>query len=336
MSRDKTRKRLFRERVSSMKVQNIIVFLAVASSAFGQSGTIAGSVVDPTGATIAQARVKLRLDGRAPDRESQSTETGEYSFSNVPLGPFRVSFNAKGFAPQIVTGELRDGETLALPKTILAVETVNSGVTVSENVEAIAEAQIKLAETQRFAGLVPNYFVNYNPDAAPLNARQKFQLTWRTFLDPSSFAITGIIAGVQQARNTHKGFGQGGQGYAKRYGAAYGDFVTSVMLDRVVMPTIFHQDPRYFYKGTGSTKSRAGYALSRTFICQGDNKKAQFCYSRLISNFGSGFATNYLYPKADRNTNGQILQDSAIGIGAEALANLFQEFIAKKITKRKQ
>jgi hypothetical protein len=82
-----------------------------------------------------------------------------------------------------------------------------------------------------------------------------------------------MAAGVSQAQNTNKGFGQGAEGYAKRYGAAYADFATSLLLEKVALSTVFKQDPRYFYKGTGSNRSRFFYAVSRSVICQGDNRK---------------------------------------------------------------
>lgn len=125
------------------------------------------------------------------------------------------------------------------------------------------------------------------------------------------------------------------QGYAKRYGAAFADYGTSLLLEKVVTATIFKQDPRYFYKGTGTNRSRAFYAISRTFVCRGDNKKDQFCYSSLIDRFGTGFVTNYYYPAADRDTAGVILRNSIIGIGFDALGNLFQEFVARKITRKR-
>jgi len=190
-------------------------------------------------------------------------------------------------------------------------------------------------EQQRLLGVLPNFFAAYDRDAAPLNAKQKLELTAKTWFDPSSFVVEGIIAGVWQAQNTHKGFGQGAQGYAKRYGAGFADYGTSLLLEKVVTTTIFKQDPRYFYKGTGTKPSRAFYAISRTFVCRGDNKKDQFCYSSFVDRLGTGFVTNYYYPAADRDKAGVILRNSAMGIGFDALGNLFQEFAARKLTRNR-
>ena len=313
----------------------LLAFLAMAPLAFGQQGTISGTVVDASGASIARAQVKLSRDGRGPDQEVQSAGSGEFSFPDVAAGPYRLSFSATGFASKTIAGELHAGETLDLPQTVLAIDTLATEVNVTQTQAELAEAQIKVEEQQRLLGVLPNFFAAYDRDAAPLNAKQKLELTAKTWFDPSSFVIGGIIAGVWQAQNTHEGFGQGVQGYAKRYSAAFADYGTNLLLEKVVTTTIFKQDSRYFYKGTGTNRSRAFYAISRTFVCRGDNKKDQFCYSGLIARFGTGFVTNYYYPAADRDTAGVILRNSIIGVGFDALGNLFQEFVARKITRKR-
>lgn len=313
----------------------ILVVLAFNPLVYSQQGTITGTVVDASGASVAHVKVNLSLIHGGPDQETASAIGGDFTFANIAPGSFRISFTAAGFSEKTIAGELHAGETLQLPQTALAVATVITVVNVTQTQEEIAESQIKEAETQRLVGLIPNYFVNYNRDAVPLNTKQKFELTWKTFLDPSAVVINGMIAGVWQAQNTYKGFGQGGQGYAKRYGASYADFGTSLVIEKVALTTVFKQDPRYFYKGTGSNRSRLFYAVSRSVICQGDNRKAQFCYSSVISRFTSGFITNFYYPSADRNSNVMVLQNAGIGIGIDALANVFQEFVARKISRKK-
>lgn len=281
------------------------------------------------------AQIKLSLAGRAPDRETQSSDGGEFSFANVPAGAYRLTFTANGFATRTIQGELLAGQALTLAQTTLAIDRLVTEVNVTQTQVELAQQQIKVEEQQRLIGLVPNFFVSYDRDAVPLTTGQKLQLSAKTWLDPSSFVVNGIIAGAWQAENTHKGFGQGGEGYAKRYGAAFADYGTALMLDKVVMTSIFKQDPRYFYKGTGTTGERVRYALSRTFVCRGDNKKDQFCTSSLIDRIGVGFVTKYYYPAADRDSNGTILRDVGIGFGVDAAFDLFQEFVAKTITKKK-
>jgi hypothetical protein len=312
-----------------------LALLAVASPAFGQQGAITGAVVDTSGTFVAHAQVKLSLGGRGADQETQSTDEGHFSFSHVDPGSYRLSVTADGFAAKVITGTLRTGETVALPAITLAVASFSTQVNVTPAVVEIAEAQIKVQETQRILGVLPNFFVNYDPDAAPLNAKQKFELTWKGFVDSTAFLGTGIAAGIAQARNTNPGFGLGAQGYAKRYGASYAEFVTARLIGKVVMPTVFKQDPRYFYKGTGTKGSRAFYAINRSVICRGDNKQSQLCYSALISRIASGALANLYLPAGDRNSTRVILENSAIGIGGNAFGNLIQEFVARKLTRKK-
>ena len=200
-----------------------------------------------------------------------------------------------------------------------------------ERVE-LAEKQIKQQEQQRLFGVLPNFFVSYLPDAVPLTTRQKFQLSWKSRLDPVQFAVVGITAGIQQARNDYPGFGDGAEGYAKRYAAAYGNVVTRSLITQVLMPSLFKQDPRYFYKGTGSTPSRVGYALSRAVIKKGDNGHWQPNYSGLLGSLASGAISNLYYPEEDRKGVRLTLENAAIGIGGAAIGNLAQEFLFKRLT----
>ena len=316
------------------KTIRLILPLVLAHLALCQQASITGTVVDATGASVAHVEIKLLLDGRAPDQTTHSSDDGEFSFSDVAPGPYRLSFIVKGFAPQTITGDLRAAQTLDLPPTALAVDKLITEVIVTQTQAEIAEAQIKAEEKQRLIGIAPNFFVTYDHNAVPLTVQQKAELTWKTLLDPYVFITNGIGAGIEQARNANKGFGQGAQGYGKRYGADYADFVIALGFDKFVMPALFKQDPRYFYKGTGTRNSRFWYAVSRSVICQGDNKQAQFCYSSIISRFGTGFLSNYYYPHADRDTTAQVIEGGAISIGASAAVNLFEEFLARKITPK--
>lgn len=316
------------------KTIRLILPFVLAHLALCQQASITGTVVDPTGASIANVEIKLSFDGRSPDQTTHSSDDGEFSFSNAAPGPYRLSFTVKGFALKTITGELHAAQTEAIPPTALAVEKLTTEVNVTLPQAEIAEAQIKAEEKQRLIGLAPNFFVTYDHNAAPLNVQQKAELTWRTLLDPYVFITNGIGAAIEQARNTNKGFGQGAQGYAKRYSADYADLAVALGFEKFVMPALFKQDPRYFYKGTGTKNSRFWYAISRSVICQGDNKKPQFCYSSFISRFGTGFLSNYYYPHADRDTTAQVIEGGMIDIGASAAANLFQEFLARKITPK--
>ncbi len=155
----------------------------------------------------------------------------------------------------------------------------------------VAEEQIKLQEKQRVLGIVPNFYVIYVHDAFPLNSKQKFELAWKTTIDPVTLVLTAATAGIEQAQNDFSGYGQGAQGYGKRFGAAYADAVIGTFIGSAILPSLLKQDPRYFYKGTGSTRSRILYAIANSVICKGDNGRWQPNYSSI---FGSLAGRRYL------------------------------------------
>ncbi len=269
-----------------------------------------------------------------PTQSTRSADGGGFSFSNVDPGTFHLTFSAPGFAAKTLVGELRAGETLTLPRTPLMLEILTNEVNVTVTAAEVAEAQIKVEEKQRVLGVLPNYLASYDADPAPLNTKQKFEITAKSIFDPAPWIINGIFAGVGQAQNSHKGFGQGGKGYAKRYGAGLADFMTTELLVHAAMPSIFKQDPRYIAKGTGSTQSRVLYAISRAVVCRGDDKKTQFCYSRVLAGFGAGEITNLYYPSADRDRQGAVLENAAFGLAGEAISNLVREFVAPKLSRK--
>src|SRR5206468_10093191 len=180
---------------------------------------------------------------------------------------------------------------------------------------------------------IASFYVTYVRDAAPLSPKQKFELAWKSTIDPVNFAITGVIAGVQHAQNDFSGYGQGAEGYAKRYGAEYGSTVASTFIGGAVLPTVFKQDPRYFYKGTGTTRSRVLYALANSVICKGDNGHWQPNYSSIAGNLSAGGISNLYYPANDRNGIGTVVGTALIRLGETAVANIFQEFISPKVTR---
>jgi hypothetical protein len=150
-----------------------------------------------------------------------------------------------------------------------------------------------------------------------------------------TFGITGAIAGAQQATNAFKGYGQGAQGFGKRYGASYADIVTSTFIGGAILPSLLKQDPRYYYRGTGTFHSRFWYAISQTFICKGDNGKWQFNYSSILGSLAAGGISNAYYPDTDRGA-GLTFENFGIGLGATAGVNLLQEFVLRKLTPHAQ
>jgi len=297
------------------------------------SGTnISGTVVDPSGAVIAGARVRLMGGDQSLNQEVLSGADGGFSF-NVPPGPFQLVVTSAGFATQTFSGILHSGEAYTVPQITLAVAAASVNVQVGLSQSEVAEQQIKAEEKQRLLAIIPNFYVSYVPNAAPLTSKQKFELAWKTTLDPVTFVLVGGSAGVEQAQNSFSGYGQGAQGYAKRYGAGYGDTVTGNFIGGAILPSLLKQDPRYFYKGSGSKRSRFLYAIANSVICKGDNRRWQANYSSILGSLAAGGISNLYYPASSRGA-GLTFEGTAIGIGYSAFSNLFEEFLSRKLTPK--
>lgn len=303
-----------------------------------QPGAISGTVVDQDGAVIANVNITLSRPGPTSTSatsklEARSDGEGHFAFTDVAPGPFQISFTAPGFAPLEKSGVLQPGETYTIPEIALAVAKNSVDVEVTLTQEQVAEDQIKIEEKQRLLGVFPNFYVSYNPNAVPLTAKQKFKLAWKATTDPVSFIVTGAVAGIEQADNAFSGYGQGAQGYAKRYGAAYADQVSGTFIGSAILPSLLKQDPRYFVKGTGSTKSRVLYAMANAVICKGDNRHWQPNYSFIIGDLAAGGLSNLYYPAKNRNGAALTFENTAIVIGGGAIGNIFQEFFLRKLTR---
>src|SRR3984957_16154465 len=295
-------------------------------------GIINGVVVDQTGSAIAGAEVKLLREASA-DRTVSTSEDGQFSLLNIVPGPFQLTISSPGFAPQNFSGILHPGETFAVPRIALIVAAASTEMRVTPATVDIAQDEIKIEEQQRVFGVIPNFYVSYVTNAAPLTPRQKFQLAWKTSIDPVSFGVNAIVAGVEQSQNDFGGYGQGAKGYAERYGAAYGNFVIGTYIGSAILPSILKQDPRYFYKGTGTKRSRILNALAQSVICKGDNGHWQANYSGLIGGLAASGISNIYYAPKDRDGLGFTFENTLIGIGTTAVTNLLQEFVIRKLTQ---
>ncbi|MGB6483884.1 MAG: carboxypeptidase-like regulatory domain-containing protein [Candidatus Acidiferrales bacterium] len=297
------------------------------------TASISGTIADKDGNAIAGAQVTLTRDDQSPKQQTLSDDDGKFSFANVAPGPFQLTIMANVFAAQTYSGTLASGQNYIVPQFALTLATVMTVVRV-EPTAVVAEKQIKAQEQQRVLGIVPNFYVSYVPDAAPLDPKQKFELSWKNAVDPVTFALIGAIAGLQQADNDFSGYGQGAQGYANRYGASYADFATGTLFGSVILPAILKQDPRYFYKGTGTKRSRIMYAVANAVICKGDNGHWQPSYSSILGNLASGGIANLYYPPQNRNGVGLTFEVTAVGVAATAADNLLQEFVIPKLTPK--
>jgi hypothetical protein len=307
---------------------------ASASSPDQQSvGSISGTIVDLTGAIVVGAQVRLTRGGQSPGEEIFTDDLGQFSFANVAPGPFQLTISFTDLKTQVISGTVHQGEAYVIPQVVLVVAPLATQVTVALTQVELAEVQIKDQEKQRVLGIIPNFYVSYVPDAVALTPKQKFELAWRSSVDPFTFVSVGALAGIQQAGDALSGYGQGAQGYAKRYGASYGDVVIGTFLGSVIMPALLKQDPRYFFRGTGSKRSRLLYALSSPFMCKGDDGRWQPNYSYLIGNFAAAGIANFYYPANDRGA-AWVAETALVRLGENAIASVFQEFIVRRLTPR--
>ena len=291
-------------------------------------------MLDVTGAPLSGAEVELGTPAAAPPAAVATGQNGQYSFTNLAAGSYQLNVAHVGFQTKTVAATLPNGQDYVAPAIRLELAPVVTEVDVRLTTEEIAEEQIKQQEQQKLLAVIPNFYTSYVMNAAPMNTKQKFELAWKLVIDPSSFVIAGIIAGGQQANNSFPGYGQGAAGYANRFGAAYGDFFIGTYISNAILPSIFKQDPRYFYKGTGTTKSRIAWALKRSVMARGDNGHWEPDYSGILGSLAAGGISNLYYPEGSHHGFETTLTNTLIGIGTGAGVNLLQEFVFPKITPK--
>jgi hypothetical protein len=303
-----------------------------AGSPRNGTGNISGSVVDTRGDVLQGAQVTLLGSSRFDTHIAVSGSDGQFAFTGLPPGVYKIIVTGSGMSTftsaQI---SLQAGEARTVPPATLTVFGGATSVTVNGNKEELAEEQVHIAVQQRVGGVIPNFYSSYDWHAPPMQAKQKFQLSARSLIDPVSFLTVAGIAGAEQNRNVFPAYGSGIEGYGKRYGAALANHVTGNLLAKAVYPSIFHQDPRYFYKGTGSGTSRAFYAVSSAFVTRGDSGHRMPNYSHILGGFTAAAISNLYYPESDRGAS-LVLYNGLADIGADAVANLVREFVLKGIT----
>jgi hypothetical protein len=186
-----------------------------------------------------------------------------------------------------------------------------------EQIRAQAEKDIKQQESQRMLGLMPAFNAVLGGKAVPLTSGQKFKLFFRGSIDPFQFAIAGLDAGIEQAQDEYPEYHQGAEGLAKRYGASFADSFDGNFWGNAVLPSLLHQDPRYFRLGHGKALHRILYAASTTVRCKGDNGNWQPNYSNILGNFIGGAISNAYYPASDRGV--ALTLERGVTVSAEGI-----------------
>ncbi|MDE3106002.1 MAG: carboxypeptidase regulatory-like domain-containing protein [Acidobacteriota bacterium] len=295
-------------------------------------GTLLGTVQDGDGAIVANATLELTsTTDPSQHRTALSAADGSFTFPSVPPGPLTLAVSATGFQPRQTTATLLPGQSLELD-TIRLTAAAAISVQVTASPAEVAEQQVHFEEQQRVLGVIPNFYAVYDEHPAPLSTRQKYHLALRSLVDPMTFLGTGLGAGLQQATNQLRGYGQGTVGYARRYGAGLASYTTSTLLGGAVLPALFHQDPRYFYSGRGSVRQRTLYALKWSILCKSDRDRWQPNYSGLLGSAAAGALANLYYPATDREGWSVTGESTLLGIAGSAFANLMQEFVVPHMT----
>jgi hypothetical protein len=307
-----------------------LMSIPVLASAQTPAGAIDGAVKDGSGSAVVGAIVTLDAVPPSAPRTTVADSAGSFHFADVAPGNYKVTIAAGGFAPWAADVAEASGESPAPLAAVLQVAPLSSSVDVLPPHELAAE-QLKTEEKQRVLGVFPHYMVTYDANAAPLSTGQKFQLGWKTIIDPVSLIGAGIGAGIQQAQNRYPEFGQGVEGYAKRIGAIEASRVSGVLIRHVILQAAFHQDPRYFYKGTGTFWQRVAYSIGTAFACRGDNGRWQPDYSDVIGGVAASQVSRLYYPYTSRPYL-RLWHDVLLGFGGRAENHLEEEFILRHFT----
>jgi hypothetical protein len=279
-------------------------------------------------------RATVLLEG--PKREDRRTtiadDNGAFQFGGLRAGtPYQITIKVEDFetwkSKAIV---LTPGQFYFLPDIKLSISASVTSVTVYASQDQIAAEEVRLEEKQRVLGIFPNFYVTYDPHPVPLTTKLKFRLAYKADTDPVTFFGIAFVAGIYQAGDIPD-YGQGAKGYGQRVGAGILDSTTDIFFGGAIYPWILHQDPRYFYQGTGTKRSRALHALASPYVCRGDNGKRQPNYSSMGGDLTSGAISNLYYPESNRGA-ALLFQGFAITTGVRTVDALVQEFILRKLT----
>jgi hypothetical protein len=312
----------------------ICTCFAVQWASAQTTGSIQGKVTDSSGAAILGAVVTVEGANRAQST-AVTDQGGAFQISSLPLGNYNIKISASGLsdwtATNVPASVEPDSNSL---QAVLQVAPNVTTVTVGLSPEEVATEKFNRELKQRALGVIPNYFVTYDNHPAPLTPKQKFHLGFKTLLDPTTFAAAGITAGIQQSNNSYYQWGQGAEGYAKRFGADYATAASGLLITSGLANSVLHQDPRYFYSGRGTLGQRAWYAVWTAFVTKGDNGKWQPPYSGVIGSIAAGELSQTYYPgsRSQASLLGRTLMFHFAGLVG---VNLVEELLLKQLTSNK-
>jgi len=291
-------------------------------------------------ATLAAGLCLLALPSAACAQEPASGPTAVHELPDTPQPQFALA-EAEPPEQQTPAGQSQSAPQPASSAT--PAQGSSSSLPAAQQPDAQktqrekADEQIKEQEKQRTVGILPAFNVSYRSDAVSMTAGQKMKLAFRSSTDPVAFAAAFVVAGYREALDDDPGFGWGAEGYGKRSGAAYLDAFDGGIIGNGILPSILHQDPRYFRLGHGTTTHRLLYALATNVICKHDNThKWEPNYSNVGGNIIAGAISNLYYPSSESGI-GETFSNGFIVTAEGGFGSVFQEFwpdISRKFLHR--
>ena len=335
-----------RHSVAFLKTTEMLLLMVIAGGlllavpAFAQSSEAAdtttagirGTVADVNSDPIPNATVVLQ--GPAGNRLTvTTTDDGSFALRDVmPGNAYQISVAADGFADWSSSVSVEPGQDKTLGEITLRILAVQRAITVSYSSKEVAAQQIKAEEHQRVLGFIPNIYVTYEPHPEPLTAKMKFHLAYKGLIQPTFFTFEALWSGVQQAGDITN-YRLGAQGYGERFGANLAGGVSESLFANALLPSLLHQDPRYFYRGSGTKGSRAWHAILAPFVCQGDNGKSQPNYSQLGGSLISASLSTSYHPDSNRSA-GFVFTNFGTSMGLHVVLGLAQEFVLPRFTSK--
>jgi len=298
-----------------------------------QTGTISGTVMDVQDEIVPDATVALEGADPADRRQAVSNDAGLFELKGLKPGvTYHLTIQANGFvawkSPDIV---LSPGQYQFVTDIHLQLKGEQVSVKVYASPTELATEQVKIEEQQRILGFIPNFYVVYDAaNAVPMTAKLKYQMALKVSADPVTFAGILFMAGINQGAHIPN-YQLGALGYGERVGAVAADGFSDIFIGGAVLPSLLHQDPRYYYQGTGTNRSRFLHAVSSPFICKGDNGRPQPNYSTIGGDMASSALENLYFPRSDRTASFAV-QEVLISTAERAVSNIMQEFVLRKFT----
>jgi hypothetical protein len=298
-------------------------------------GSITGTVLDTNGDLVPEALVALECPSPCKSQTVKANDSAAFEFRDLSFGvPYQVRASTKGFEDWVSRSIVLalDHPVFFVTEIKLRIADEATSVTVYASTAQIATEQVHLEEQQRILGIIPNFYVVYDSqNVVPLAAKLKFQLAMKVSVNPVTLTGVAFMAGVRQAAHTPD-YVLGAKGYGQRVGAEAADGFSDILIGGAILPSILRQDPRYFYQGTGTTRSRLGHALASPFVCKGDNGQWQPNYSSLGGDLAASALMNTYYPQSNRGA-GLFLGQFVINTAERELSGVMQEFVLRKFTR---